>query len=366
LYQLAEDNQFEKDDTTALAIVMVDGFFRTMGDDQVLMQIRVDDNRLLNLAREISSWQTLNGYYVLDSLPLEAKINWAWRGSENLGYSFIYLRDEGKRIGESVYSSRVVSVSTLEEMRQFVMNAWLKRDIDQTMKSMENLYIQLPKYWAGSAPTWTLNESESRLLNANYVWQYFKAHGKGIGVCVDESTFVDALAKSVGIATVPIEVGGTRKDNSKLEAHAFVLYYDPYTKLWKSYNDQVEVVETAYKPPYWIDLYLPPVGQTSLLWSRAPAPGSPPMFATAGYRPTIVNIGEVDFLVKGIATSKLRDEVMLPFYLDGMSTIPSLESVSTKEAMITSTTTDLQRNPWETIASCDCGMCAGGQLETRV
>ena len=360
LYQLAEDNQFEKDDTTALAIVMVDGFFRTMGDDQVLMQIRVDDNRLLNLAREISSWQTLNGYYVLDSLPLEAKINWAWRGSENLGYSFIYLRDEGKRIGESVYSSRVVSVSTLEEMRQFVMNAWLKRDIDQTMKSMENLYIQLPKYWAGSAPTWTLNESESHLLNANYVWQYFKAHGKGIGVCVDESTFVDALAKSVGIATVPIEVGGTRKDNSKLEAHAFVLYYDPYTKLWKSYNDQVEVVETAYKPPYWIDLYLPPVGQTSLLWSRAPAPGSPPMFATAGYRPTIVNIREVDFLVKGIATSKLRDEVMLPFYLDGMSTIPSLESVSTKEAMITRTTAYLQGNPSETIASCDCGMCAGG------
>ena len=334
LYQLAEDAQLEKDDTTALAISMTSGLFMTMGDDQVRRQVRLDNSAMLNMSREISESQKSSGYFPLGDMPLEAKIAWAWRGSENVGYKLIYLRDDGKRIDEAVYSSVAVSVSTLKEMRQFVTNEWLSHRIDETMKKMENLYIMLPQYWAGQTPSWALGDEGDRVvLDANHVWQYFEAHGKGIGVCVDESTFVDALAKSVGIAAIPIKVGGARKDNSKLEAHAFVLYYDPDLKLWKSYKDQVEVVSSAYKPPYWIDLYLPPVRQTALLWSRAPVVGSPPMFATAGYRPTIVNIGEVDFLVKGIATSQLRDEVILPFYFDGKSVISSLESVSTKEAM---------------------------------
>jgi hypothetical protein len=336
LYQLAEDTGLEKDDTTALTISMTSGLFMTMGDDQVRGQVRLDNSEMLNLAREITEWQASNGYFPLMNEPLEAKIAWAWRGSENVGYKLVRLRDNGNRIDEALYSSMAVSLSTLREMREFVTREWLNRDADQTIKRMENLYIILPQYWAGDAPQWTLgNQTDQVIQNANHVWQYFKAHGKGIGTCTDEATFVDALAKSVGIATIPIEVGGTRRDNSKIEAHAFVLHYDPDEKLWKSYRDQVKVVSSAYKPPYWIDLYLPPVRQTALLWARNPEAGSPPMFATAGYRPTVVNIPGVDFLVEGLASSKLWGDIILPFYLNAKTTIAFSESLGIKEMTAT-------------------------------
>ncbi|MCJ7505487.1 hypothetical protein MUP05_03320 [Candidatus Bathyarchaeota archaeon] len=317
LYSLASQNEFERDDTMAVAIAMVNGLWITMGDDQVRRQVKVDGNAMLNLAREITEWQWSNGHSTLRHLPFEAQLNWAWRGSENIGYKLIYLRDQGRRVDEATYYSIAVSISTLREMRQFVTNEWLSRDVDRTIKNMENLYVKYTADGTRYSPAWFSDPDQKyrNINNANLVWEYFKANGKGIGVCTDEATFVDALAKSVGIATIPIEVGGIRKDNAKIEAHAFVLYYNPDSKLWKSYQDQVTVVSTAYNPPYWIDVYLPPVQQSELLWSRSP-PKEFPMFVVAGYRPTLVGISGVKFLVDGMSGSSFRNDVVLPFYLE--------------------------------------------------
>ena len=311
---LAEQNEFKKHDTLAQAIAMNHGLIRTMGDTQVADSLYNYANDLLNFFRETNEIQKSREYYQLEDYPLEAKIALAWTGSENVGYKLIHLNDQGKHIDKNTYSQSSASLSTLREMRNFVINQWLDRDADKIIKKMENLYIDLPKYWAGQTPTWTVGEEKDRvLLNANYTWEYFKAHGKGIGVCVDETTFDDALAKSVGIATLPIEVGGTRKDNSKLEAHAFVLYYNSESKIWKSFKDQVMVPSSAYKSPYWIDVYLPPVQQSGLLQFYQ-TPTDFPMFITAGYRPTLVGINNIEFLTGGITTDKLKNDVILPFY----------------------------------------------------
>ncbi|MCP8316508.1 MAG: hypothetical protein H3Z51_06575, partial [archaeon] len=316
LYWLARQNEFKENDTLAQAIAMNNGLWVTMGDDQVREAVYKDTSDLLSFFRETNEIQKTKGYYCLEDYPLEAKVALAWTGSENVGYKLIHLKDQGKHIDRNTYSQISVSLPTLREMREFVINQWLDLDVDKTIKKMENLYIDLPSYWAGQTPTWTLGEEKDRLLlNANYVWEYFKAHGKGIGVCVDEATFVDALAKSVGIATIPIEVGGERKDNLKLEAHAFVLYYNPEGETWKSFQDQVTVPSTAYTPPYWIDVYLPPVQQSGLLQFYE-TPKDYPMFIAAGYRPTIVNINELNLLLSGIPSYKFKNDIILPFYLD--------------------------------------------------
>ncbi len=81
LYWLATQNQFKKDDTTALAIAIVNGLYITIGDDQTINQVRVDDTTMLIAAREISEWQEQMGMrYNLENYPLIAKLCWAWRG----------------------------------------------------------------------------------------------------------------------------------------------------------------------------------------------------------------------------------------------------------------------------------------------
>lgn len=326
LFWLAEQNEFTSNDTLALAIAIDHGFLTTMATDEVRQHIYGDVGDLLTFARKIAEQQRAMGLsYDLEDFPLEAQIAWAWRGSENVGYSFIYLRDSGSRIDEDIYSQRVVSLPTLEEMGTFVVEHWFKQDPDRIIEEMENLYIDLPDHWAGHTPTWTEGgEGDRSLLDANLAWANFKRTGKGIGVCVDEATFVSALLKSIGISSIPIEVGGARKDNSKLEAHAFVMWYDPGTNAWKSYSDQAAVVSTAYKPPYWIDVYLPPIQQAGLLRSRDPS-GEFPMFAVAEYRPTIVNIGDIDFLVGGLPTDIFKEKVVWPFYFDKEYVVPYSE-----------------------------------------
>jgi len=131
------------------------------------------------------------------------------------------------------------------------------------LKEIEKLYIIS---WAGDSPYWTLGNSKDReRIDPEYVWGYFKTNEKGIGVCVDAAAFFDSIYKSLGLASLPTEHWGIRKDNQKEEGHAFVLYYIPTKQSWKTYSQQVNVVTTAYTEPFGLHIFIPPIREKDVI-----------------------------------------------------------------------------------------------------
>jgi hypothetical protein len=62
LYWLASSTQFKRDDTLALAIAMSNGFWVTVGDDQVRNAVKNDTSSLLAFLRETDAHQESMGY----------------------------------------------------------------------------------------------------------------------------------------------------------------------------------------------------------------------------------------------------------------------------------------------------------------
>lgn len=77
------------------------------------------------------------------------------------------------------------------------------------------------------------------MSNADFVFRFFLEHGYAFGDCGDETTLVDALAKSVGVATDPVSYG-VWYQNSMIR-HVWTMYYDPTSRSWKSYRRQASI-----------------------------------------------------------------------------------------------------------------------------
>lgn len=151
LFELAMDNEFQQNDTTALAIAMVDGFFRTIGDKGVKRKVRIDDNKMLNLAREINQWQKENGFYLLNDLSLEAKVAWAWRGNTTMARGPFNLQNyKSGKLPLKGYLWNTIDPDTLRDMKVVAEEKrWVKRDVKDVIYKIEDYF-----FFSGMKKNW--------------------------------------------------------------------------------------------------------------------------------------------------------------------------------------------------------------------
>lgn len=280
LFWLAEQNEFKENDTLAQAIAMVHGLWVTMGDDEVRKAVYEDANDLLNFFRETSKIQEATGYHLLENYPLEAKVYLCWRGNDlgrggHVHYRLmsggrvrrkavnihILYENRRKRVTLSDYKWNNVGIDTLRKMREYVNTSrWSNRNIDRFVKNLED-YFYFSRNWIFTQPddAWLTYKGEKtvnhNMNNANLEFDHFLKTGKGIGVCDDEMTIVDAFLKSVGIPSgAMVRTYGT-KDGSN---HTHVFYYEPSSKTWKSYGKQLSI---GLSPNWNVYLFKVPVIQ---------------------------------------------------------------------------------------------------------
>jgi len=283
LYWLALQNEFKKDDTLALAIAMVNGFWVTIGDNQVRWSVRKDANDLLGFLRETNELQSARGYYQLENYPLEAKVCLAWTGGDpNRGGHMTTQRGGNVRRPLNIhalteYSSRpidltgyewnTVSVDTLRRARQLVEErAWIDRSVDKTVNSLEEYF------YLSSRPAWNFTWPENQgfvrvngettlnrnFNNADFEFEHFILYGKAIGVCGDEAVLIDALSKSWGISTTIVTRTWQGPDGNN---HMHVAYYEPVSRVWKALEKQVSTFDSRERGKGAQNLYIfkPPV-----------------------------------------------------------------------------------------------------------
>ena len=266
LYQLAEDNGFQRDDTIALSIAIVDGVFRVIGDEQVQSQVRLDDSNMLGLSREIAKWQEQRKMVPLSKLPLDAALHWAWRGTTTMDAGGYWAFGGGpyplqtfmtKKMPLAAYLWDTVDPNTLKEMRVDAEKlGWTKSaNIDSIVAELEEYYYGYA--WGKGRGHWeyhyvTSNGDSDTIKGVDGVdvefgevqntdWQYYQRFKKrlpGVGCCVAETALVDAWLKSLGIACNSI-VRYPRQGGYIGHNHA--IYYNPSLGVWKAYNKQVEL-----------------------------------------------------------------------------------------------------------------------------
>jgi hypothetical protein len=271
LYWLALQNEFKKDDTLALAIAMVNGLWVTMGDGQVREAVNRDASDLLAFFRETNEIQRSKGYFQLEDYPLEAKTCLAYTssiGTYDGPHSISRLVEKHADLRH--YNWVRYDVGLLRKMREIAFEkSWVERSTDSTVKNLEEYF-----YFSGAAQHWTystrtgdipgvtesLVEVEGELVpdhsiyNLHFYLDQYLTTGKGLGDCGDETYFMEAWSKSLGIATNfvlhQIIVDG------KYYGHAHMIYYEPLTKTWKAYEKQPP---TEPDVSYYVFIFRPPV-----------------------------------------------------------------------------------------------------------
>jgi len=259
LYWLACRNEFKEDDTLALAVSMVNGFWLTMGTDEVKAAVRNDTSGLLAFLRETNALQESRGYFRLEDLPLEAKIALAWTGDESMRHGYgppiglIYWTKQ--RLPIKIYDVDTVSVSTLIEMRaEASRNGWMQpgTGVESLVSHVEDYFYSFP-YWG---PRWDFREDYDKIVNDQGVmavhdvdWQWAR-NERGLrfeGDCGTEMTIADAWLKSWGIATISEWAYNLFTQHNMLKhSHSFVIYYEPVNKVWKAYWEQISVGMPAW------------------------------------------------------------------------------------------------------------------------
>ena len=345
LFELALDNEFEKDDTTALAIALVDGFFRTVGDKYVMEQVRKDDNETLNLAREISLWQEANGLFPLNGLQLEAKVAWAWRGNVSMARGPFNLQNyRTGKLSLKGYLWNTVDPDTLRDMREEAQKmGWLNKDINNVVKKIEDYFfgrqlgtgIDHWEFWlppelikdvkgegisSGKLLVEGVNVNPGELLNVEY--QFYDRFKKGKypqGECQAESVFVDAWIKSLGSSSLivwKVNVGDFSKELTKKSGiptgtylpHNWTIYYVPEKGVWSSYDKQLTIRTWGYSTmciPFDFRIYKPPVNQVHYQdeWEYRSGYEKGKMYHLI---PSIEMSQIREMLLSGISTSELK------------------------------------------------------------
>jgi len=284
LYWLAKQNEFKLNDTLAQAIAMVNGLWVTIGDDQVRKAVYKDTNDLLNFFRETNEIQKARGYYQLENYPLEAKVCLAWTGGLNMHWigpltqpkipmRLVYYQD--RRLPLIVYEKDTVSINTLRKMREIANeNGWWHGDIGKSIKVVEEFfyfYPHHPGYWEfASCPELILDDDGlDAWLDVDWQFNRFLNGKPPRGDCGTETVFVDAWAKSMGIATAVhwMYKLGEKVDSSSWYSHHYAIYFNLHRSNWTAYEKQVSLLVpeniTTSRVRYFI--FRPPVNQSGYL-----------------------------------------------------------------------------------------------------
>lgn len=259
LYWLACQNEFKKDDTLALSIAAVHGLWVTMGNEQVKQAVRNDSTQLLRYFREINELQRAQGYFRLEDYPLEAKLSLAWTGGATPAWGEYGLSDKlwsggytTKKLDLEAYRWDAVNVTTLTRMRGIIeKNGWSSADVNLVVANLEHYFYftNTRKYldtWRSDHWIYSrlhmydieieIGGGKHRsffLLTPNYQFDFYLRNGYVTGNCVDETVFIEAWAKSWGIATTGL-ISTTTDDE-----HMYSIYYDPATRSWRAYSGQL-------------------------------------------------------------------------------------------------------------------------------
>ncbi len=261
LYQLAEDSEFQKDDKVALAISLVDGVFRVLGDEEVRSRVRLDDGKMLRLSREIVKWQEERGMVSLSDLPLDASLYWAWRGTTTMSrgdsglgggpYALQLFRD--KMMPLKAYLWDTIDPDTMKEMRADAEQlGWpYGTDINSIVAKIEDYwYTGRPSHWEYHYVTKDGKSDTIKDVDGvdveygeiqNTDWQYYQRFKKdlpGIGFCGAEVAVADSWLKSLGISCNSI---GRGPKSGSYTGHNHVIYYDARSSVWKAYEKQVSL-----------------------------------------------------------------------------------------------------------------------------
>jgi len=296
LYWLALENEFKKDDTTALAIAMVNGLWVTVGDNEVRNAVSKDSNELLSYLRETDEILGGKGLWSPEAYPLEAKVALAWTGSLTPVYGPFNLVENFERARLSLrgYLWNTVSIETLREMRSMLTIAgamlpnksMLETKLTMTVHNLEYyFYFMNPRgasseHWDYADPGWddtakkiTLDNlvvDNHHIFNIDGMFheQYLKT-GKLSGGCMDETAWVDSWAKSLGIATTGLWHWGWDKNYKQTRfSHIFNIYYDPLTDRWTADEQQLAIGLGTGERYQLTRIFKPPVNQHRYLAIR--------------------------------------------------------------------------------------------------
>ena len=290
LYWLACQNQFKRDDTLALAIAMDNGIWVTMGDKEVIASVRNDTINLLTFLRETNQLQEQEGYYPLESYPLEAKIVLGWTGGESpdAAKSHALSLFLGKQLDLKSYHWDFTSVDTYRNMQAFMMNP--NSSIPLLSKSALWTLHDLNVYFQYNGPHWvyTLHGGPSQTVvvdgesmsnweygSTNYCFSRFLSTGIVYGVSYDHLPFIDSLLKSVGIASTHVYLTSAHTPSNQ-SLNDFNIVYVPETRVWV--GDPSVIMNGASEGTKWVPgavneshlvLFKPPVDQAEYLTGMA-------------------------------------------------------------------------------------------------
>jgi len=243
LYNLALQNEFKNDDTTALAIAIDDGIWLTTGDDEVKAAVYKDSNDLLNFLRETNETQKFKGYHQLENYPLEAKVCLCWTGGKNIfptfGREYSLYNHIKERLDLKSYQFDTVSIATLKQMKDIMnKNSWLNKDVDKTVGNLDEFFYFNLGYNGFGSSHWNYQST----VNGN-VYDLFSNYlddGVVNGSCGDEQSLVTTFSQSVGIAANSLfGIFADAKENSDM--HMMTFFYDPSTASWKAYKKQLSI-----------------------------------------------------------------------------------------------------------------------------
>jgi hypothetical protein len=326
LYWLATSTQFKRDDTLALATAMSNGFWVTVGDEQVTQTVKVDASNILTFLRETNEMQYQRGYRQLEQYPLEAKLLLTWLGPTNnlCSWAAHRLQDyAAKRVNLHDYQWNVVSVSTLKAMRaEMNRTHWISADSNAVVANLERYFwftgdrITLP-HWdyvcyghgCSSPTTETVMIDGEKVLpvgfrNMNWLFQYYLQTGRGIGGCIDEAPFIRTWLLSWGISANNVDI------ENKEVGHTYAIYFDPAANSSKAYPGQL-ISGAGTKASFSLatDFYVfkPPVQQHGYFNVAGYGPSGAPYFRVSDHiikGTTLATIMEV--LSSGVSSSEMK------------------------------------------------------------
>jgi hypothetical protein len=333
LYWLASAIDFKRDDTTALAIAMVNGIWVTVGDNEVRSAVSEDCIELLRYSRETDAILRGEGFWTPEDYPLEAKVALAWTGSLTPVFGPFNLDKYYKmeRLSLRGYLWNTVSMGTLREMRSMLSTvgamlsgkSMLETDAVTTVRNLEYyFYFMNPRgasseHWDYADPAWDDTARKINLdgltidnylifnVDAMFREQYLKT-GKLTGGCMDETVWIDSWAKSIGIATTGLWHWGWHEDYSRLRYnHIFNIYYNPSTGKWTADEQQLRVGLGTGERYQLTQILKPPVDQDQYLAVRL----YEGHFVTGDFFFAIYNMTEEDIsnmFSPGVASSTAR------------------------------------------------------------
>ena len=344
LYWLACHNEVRRDDTLALAVALVHGFWITVGNAEVREAVKEDVSGLLAFFRETNQMRRARNFDELESYPLEAKICLAWTASITPNLSALPLiwgvgrNDQFLTKGYVANRTRVtlegyrwntVGLATLRTMRDIMdRNGWINKDPSATIPFLEEYFYfskrHLYGHWEREIVYITVDGRQVpdyTIGNINWQLDFYLRTGNFQGQCTDESQWIDAWAKSWGIATNTIWRGGYDSQGNYLTyvQHFHPLFYVPSPATWRASEIQLDLAkQDAGTNPLFFMIFRPPVDQRSYFSPRARTTFYPHSDWLYGCNPNMFYWHQSKFtleeikttLLKGLTTSTYKQRVM--------------------------------------------------------